>query len=237
MKTAIVTGTTRGIGRAMTLLLLSKGYFVIGVYKNSDTIAHELENEYQENFRAVKADIGKELEIEKIFDVLKETSESLDVLVNNAGIDLFGEIETYSTKDWKTMMDVNLTSVFLMSKRAIPFLKKVPNSVIVNVTSRLGNLESLESTFVPYSVTKAGVTALSMGLALELKEKNIRVNAFVPAPTKTDLFDEVFTSEEESELKAKGKLATPEEEAELMYNIINNPAVNGEIIYDPRIQS
>lgn len=236
MKKAIITGATRGIGKAITELLIKKDYFVFGIYQKSDAIAKELENTYENNFYAIKADISHEKNIKRIFSIFQEKFQALDVLINNAGIDLYGKLETYPLTDWQRMLDVNLTSIFLLSKLAIPFLEKAQNPVIINITSRLGNLDSIEPEFVPYSVTKAGVTVLSKGLALELMEKNIRVNAFVPPPTKTDLFDEVFTKEEENELKNKGCLATPEEEAELIYQLINNISSNGDLVYDSRVK-
>lgn len=235
MKTAIVTGASRGIGKSTAELLVSKGYKVIGVYLKNEELAKALQEKYKDDLIMVRADVGDEKDVDKVFEELKNKFDHLDVLVNNAGINLWGKIEKFSTENWDRMMAVNLKSIFLFTKKAIPLMKKSDDPSIINITSRLGERERIEVEFLPYSVAKAAVTALSIGLSRELKDKNIRVNTVVPAPTKTDLFDEVFTNEDEADLIKRGKLGKPEEVAELVWQLVSDKTANEKLLFDPRI--
>lgn len=233
MKIAIVTGCTKGIGKAITEKLITLGYFVYGIFSSDVESAEMLKTKYNNLFEYYRVDVGNKKEILEFFENLQSKVNSLDVLVNNAGIDLFGKIEDYSIENWEKMINVNLTSVFIFSKQAIQLLRKGTDPVIVNISSRIGELSVIEPEFIPYGVTKAGVTAFTVGLSKELS--GIRVNAVIPAPTKTALFDEVFTKEEEEDLVKKGMLASPEETADLAISLIRDSKYNGKILYDTRL--
>ena len=234
MKTAIVTGATRGIGRAIAVKLSELGYNVLGLYRNSVVIADELSKKYKKIFYH-RTDVSKEKEVKNTLELAINKFGQIDVLVNNAGIDLFGEIEKYSSKDFNEMIGVNLKSIFLLSKYSIPYLKKSNNPVIINISSRIGFPEFTEEKFVIYGMVKAGVTSFAVGLSKELKKSGIRVNVVIPTPTKTDLFDEVFTPEEETMLKNKGKLGKPEYAANLVIELIKDRSANGKILVDKRV--
>lgn len=233
-KTAIVTGATRGIGRAIAIKLAGLGCEVVGVYKSKGNLASELEKRYK-NIYTIKADVGKEKEVKKVIERTIKKFNSLDILVNNAGIDIFGEIKDYRTEDWDEMINVNLKSVFLFSRESIPYLSQSENPVIINISSRIGYPEFTEPKFVVYGAVKAGVANFTVGLSKELANTGIRVNAVIPTPTKTDLFDEVFTPEEEEILKRKGKLGKPEEVADLVLQLIKDKTANGKILADKRV--
>lgn len=232
-KSCIVTGASRGIGRAIAIKLSQLGYRVVGVYKSSDKLAKQLER--QHNILTVKADVGNENDVKRVIKETVNNYGTLDVVVNNAGIDIFGDIEKYETKDWNSMVDTNLKSVFLFSKYSIPYLRKSKNPVIINISSRIGFPEYTEAQFVVYGAVKAAVTNFTVGLSKELVKTGIRVNAVIPTPTKTDLFDEVFTSEEEKALIKKGKLGKPEDVANLVNQLIQDKTVNGKILMDTRV--
>lgn len=229
---AVVTGSSRGIGRAVALRLKDEGYTVVGLYKSSTKAAADLS---EQGIDMQKADVGQDIDTTVAIDHIIEKYKRLDVVINNAGIDIMGKIETYDFKDWNTMIDTDLTSVFLMSKKSIPHLKKSENPVIVNVSSRLGIAEYSEPDFIVYGAVKAAVNVFTVGLAKEVKNEGIRVNAVIPTPTKTDLFDEVFTGDEELALKAKGKLGTPDEVADLVVGLIKDKHANGQILFDKRV--
>lgn len=233
-KTAIVTGATRGIGRAIAVKLSRLECRVVGVYKSKDDLASALKKQHK-NIYTIKADVGKEREVKKVIETTIKKFNSLDILVNNAGIDTFGEIKNYQTEDWDEMMNVNLKSVFLFSRESIPHLNQSEDPVIINVSSRIGYPEFTESKFVVYGAVKAGVTNFTVGLSRELADTGIRVNAVIPAPTKTDLFDEVFTPKEEEALKRKGKLGKPEEVADLVLRLIKDKTATGKILADKRV--
>lgn len=233
MKIAIVTGASRGIGNAIAKLLISKGYYVFGTYVSSEEKAKNFEKENSNKLTMIKCNVGDESQVNTFFKEFAKKYDSLDVLVNNVGIDLFGKIENYSTKDWDTMMNVNVKSTFIFSKKSIPLLEKSDNANIINVTSRSGILDEVAIEFVPYSVTKAAVNIFTVGLSRELKEKNIRVNAIVPPPTKTDMFGEAYTKKEETELIQKNALYYPDQISKFVLKIIEDKNINESFI-DPR---
>jgi 3-oxoacyl-[acyl-carrier protein] reductase len=231
---AIVTGATRGIGKATAEMLAGFGCTVIAVYHTREDLAKKLPLINKQIF-PIKADVCSEKEIKDVITFSTDKFHGIDILVNNAGIDIFGEIEQYRSSDWDTMIDTNVKSIFLFSKYSIPYLKKSKNPVIVNTASRIGYSEYTEQKFVVYGVTKAGVINFTSGLSKELLPYNIRVNAVIPTPTKTDLFDEVFTPEEEKELRKKGKLGMPEDTAKLIVELITDKSANGKILFDKRV--
>lgn len=233
-KVAIVTGASRGIGKAIATKLIALNYKVFGIFKENDELASELEKQFP-NLTMIKSDVGNEKNILNIIKTATNKGGILDVIVNNAGIDLYGNIDKYKTKDWDKMFDVNLKSIFLFSKYSIPYLKKSDNPIIINISSRIGFAEFAEPEFIVYGITKAGVNYFTQALALELKETKIRVNGIIPTPTKTDLFDEVFTKKEEDLLKNKGKLGKPEEVADLVVELIEDKKANGKILTDERV--
>src|SRR5690242_9927061 len=204
----IVTGASRGIGKATALLLQAHGYAVVGLYLSNEDAAKPLSDHGIEMHRA---DVRQEADIQKAIEYTMSKYGRLDVLVNNAGINLQRRIEQCSLEEWNKVISTDLTSVFLMSKHAIPLLKKSDNPCIINVSSRIGLNDYAEAEFVPYGAAKAGVNNFTIGLARELQQDGIRVNAIIPTPTKTDLFDQVFTAEDEQALMKKGKLGTPED--------------------------
>lgn len=230
--TAIVTGASRGIGRATALKLKQLGYNVVGTYLSSTEKAKELTGL---GIDMRQADAGVEQDVIDAIDYTVKKYGSLDLVVNNAGIDIFGKIETYKLQDWEQMLASDLTSVFLMSKYAIPHLKKSDNANIVNISSRLGIAEHAEPEFVVYSAIKAAVNNLTIALSRELKDDGIRVNAVIPAPTETDLFRKVFTPDEQDAVRAKGKLGQPEDVAGLVVTIINDQQATGRILSDKRV--
>lgn len=233
-KIAIVTGASRGIGKAITVKLIQLNYQVIGIYYSHDDLASELEKQYPQ-LTMIKGNVSDENFVSKTISKISKKYQRLDVVVNNVGIDLFGKIENYKTENWDTMMNTNLKSAFLFSKYSISLLKKSDNPVIINISSRIGFPEFSEPEFIVYGITKSALNYFTIALSKELEETNIRVNAVIPTPTKTDLFDEVFTKEDEDFLKNKGKLGKPEEVAELVAELILDKKLTGKILIDKRV--
>jgi len=229
---AIVTGASRGIGKSTALLLHANGYVVVGLYKSDE---HAVDSLLAQSIDMHKADVGYENDVKKVIGLIADKYGRIDVLVNNAGINLQRTIETCTFEEWERLIATDLTSVFLMSKYVIPYLGKSDNGCIVNVSSRIGLNDYAEAEFVPYSAAKAGVNNFTVGLARELSKSNIRVNAIIPTPTKTDLLDQVFTVEDEKTLAAKGKLGTPEDVAGLIFDVIADRSKTGELIFDKRV--
>lgn len=233
-KVAIVTGASRGIGKAITIKLIQLGYQVIGIYYSHDVLASELEKQYPQ-LTMIKGDVTDEKFVLRVIDTATTKYQKIDAVINNVGIDLFGKIENYKTENWDTMMDTNLKSAFLFSKYSINYLKKSDNPIIINISSRIGFPDFSEPDFIVYGITKSALNYFTVALSKELEETGIRVNAVIPTPTKTDLFDEVFTKEDENILRNKGKLGKPEEVADLVAELIQDRKSNGKILIDKRV--
>jgi len=229
MKTAIVTGATRGIGKSIALALVDDGYQVIGVYEKSKNLAEKISQE-NKNIFFFQADVSNETDIKRLMEFVAKKSDSVEVLVNNAGMEKYAKLEQYLLGDWNKMLRVNLTSVFLMIKNCLPLLQKAEHAVIINISSSLGTPEDAISPYIVYGVTKAGVNMLTKGFAQELAGTKIRINAIFPPATKTNMIDYVLTEEEQKEMIMNGTLHQPEEVAKFVVKVINDESKNGEFI-------
>ncbi|MCI8276976.1 MAG: SDR family oxidoreductase [Clostridia bacterium] len=202
-KVALVTGGTSGIGKEIAKQLLTEGAKVIINYahneENYEKTKKEFE-EYKEKVWFIKADISKEEEIIKMFSKI----ERLDFLINNAGTNIDGDIETLDLKDFRKVLEVNLVGKVICTKYAIPLLKNSRNASIVNIASRLGVKPCAEAS--AYCASEAGIINFTMAVALELSKYNIRVNAVSPSLTITPLALEGWTEEEIEEQKQSNPL-------------------------------
>ncbi|MCA9372152.1 SDR family oxidoreductase [Candidatus Woesebacteria bacterium] len=233
-KIAIVTGASRGIGRAIAILLSQHQFNVIGVYAESIEKAKKIEKEHK-GIIMYQADIGKADSIPKVIQFVIDKFHQIDVVVNNAGINLWGKVEAYPLENWNRMLNVNVTAKYLFAKCAIPFLKKSNNPNIINISSRAGMNEYVFSDFTTYCSNNAAITNFSLALAKELKPDGIRVNVVIPTVTNTDRFRRTFTKTEQEEVINAGKLGTPEEVAQTVLGIIQDKKKTGEIIIDKRV--
>jgi len=231
---AFVTGASRGIGRATAEKLADLGFSVVGLHLASDAEADRLVRKYS-TITMLKGDASRDADVRRVLAHTVRTHGRLDVVVNNVGIDIPGSVAEYAVHDWDKMVGTCLKSVFLVSKHAIPHLGKSPRPVIVNVSSRMGLAKYVAPPLVIYGTVKAAINNFTIGLARELEPLGIRVNAVIPALTKTDLFDRLFTAEQEAELLRSGRLGTPAEAAGLIIRLLNDPSANGIIVADDRV--
>lgn len=185
MKTALVTGASRGIGKAIAEALASNEYNLHLICEKNMSILEnfckELSDKYKIKAYAYQADVSSYENMKEIFDGI----DSLDVLINNAGISYVGLITDMSVDDWTRICNVNLNSVFYSSKLAIPKMLKTHSGSIINVSSVWGNVGA--SMEVAYSATKAGVNGFTKALAKELAPSNISVNAIACGFVDTDM--------------------------------------------------
>lgn len=187
LKTALITGASRGIGRAIALKLSDKFNIVIN-YNNSEKEANELKNIINENGGCAltfKADVSKKREAEKLVEFAIEKFQKIDVLVNNAGIaqqKLFTDI---SEDEWNYMINNNLTSVYNVTHSVSKHMINKKSGKIINISSVWG--VSGASCEVHYSAAKAGIIGFTKALAKELAPSNICVNAVAPGVIKTDM--------------------------------------------------
>ncbi len=201
MKTVLITGASRGIGLACAEKFASEGYNVIlNCIKSVDIAtkkAAELSEKYGINACAIKADVASEIEVRELFLKAKETVGSPDVLINNAGIAKLGLFQDMTSEEWDRLFGVNVKSVFLCCKEAIPHMLNNQNGSIVNVASMWGEIGA--SCEAAYSASKAAVIGYTKALAKELAPSGIRVNCISPGLIDTDM-NSVLTEETKEEL-------------------------------------
>lgn len=189
MKTVLITGASRGIGRETARKFHENGYNVIINYNNNEKAALDLQSKLP-NSMAIKADVSNEAEVKQMTHTVVEKYGFIDVLVNNAGIaqqKLFTDI---STDEWNNMMNVNLNSIYYTCKYAVPYMVAEKRGKIINISSMWGIAGA--SCEVHYSAAKAAVIGFTKALAKELGPSGIQVNAVAPGTIMTDMcnFDE-----------------------------------------------
>lgn len=186
-KTVLITGGTRGIGRATALLFAKKGWNVAFTYLKNDNLAEKLCDEITElgtGVLAVKCDVSNSDDCNNAILSTCKRFGKIEALVNNAGISQIKLVIDMTDNDWKNMFNVNINGVFYMSRAAIPHMLN-RNCTIVNVTSMWGRCGA--SCEAHYSAAKAGVIGFTQALAKELGPSGIRVNAVAPGVIKTDM--------------------------------------------------
>ncbi|WP_455537982.1 elongation factor P 5-aminopentanone reductase [Terrisporobacter sp.] len=191
-KTALITGASRGIGRAIAILFAKNNYNVVINYNHSQKEAEELLEELtKENCsaRIFKADISNVNEANALVNYTIGQFEKIDVLVNNAGISRYNTFTEISYEEWHEMMNVNVNSVFYVTKKALQYMLDEHSGKIINISSMWGLVGS--SNEVHYSTTKAAIIGMTKALAKELGPSNIQVNAIAPGVIETDMLSDV----------------------------------------------
>ena len=215
-KTAIVTGATRGIGKGVALKLAEQGANIAFTFVSSEEKALALENELQAfgvKAKAYKSDASLMKDAEELIKDVLENFESIDVLVNNAGITKDNLLMRMSEEDFNRVLEVNLKSIFNMTKAVQRTMLKQRSGSIVNMTSVVGVKGNAGQS--NYAASKAGVIGFTKSIALELGSRNIRCNAIAPGFIETEmtekLGEEVITNWRNSIPLKRG--GTPEDVA------------------------
>ena len=183
MKTVLITGGSRGIGRAMVELFSKNGYKVAFTYKNSENEAKSLAE--LTGALAICADSAIEADVLVAVDTARDRLGRIDCLINNAGISSFSLFTDITLDEWNRHLAVNLTGAFLYSKAVIPGMVSRKQGRIINITSMWGVVGS--SCEVHYSTAKAGLIGMTKALAKELGPSGITVNAIAPGLIDTDM--------------------------------------------------
>lgn len=225
MRKIVVTGATRGIGRAITELLLNDGCFVYGIYKDSADQAQEIEGLASGQSRMIQADLSNEKGINHICEILQDTE--ISGIVNNAGVVNLIKWEDFSFKDWGNTLDVNLTAPLRLVHGLRNQLSK--DASIVNISSIDAFYAAYDT--IPYAVSKAGLINLTKSLSAILGEKGVRVNAIAPGWVDTEMTENSML-DESKELTPLGRNASPLEIAKVVNFLLseNSSFINGETI-------
>ncbi|MFZ4590782.1 MAG: SDR family oxidoreductase [Ignavibacteria bacterium] len=191
-KRVLVTGGTKGIGKATTTEFLRKGAEVIFAARNNDLVKERVKGYKSNGYKAigVSADLSKKQGIDKLFNNVSKHWDTIDILVNNVGFNIRKKTTEYSESEIVSIINTNLLSAFNIMVKGYPYLAKSGKASVVNVSSVAG-LTSLR-TGSPYAITKAGLIQLTKNLAVEWAEQKIRVNAVAPWYIKTPLTEKLL---------------------------------------------
>lgn len=230
-KTALITGASRGIGKAIAKEFATQGYDLYLTCVSSIEALKEYAKELEQTFcircLALQADMGSYEEVVKVYEQIP----ALDVLVNNAGISYVGLLSDMTSEEWHKVMHTNLDACFYTSKLAIPLMLQNHSGRIINISSVWGNVGA--SMEVAYSASKGGVNTFTKALAKELAPSNIQVNAIACGLIDTDM-NKCFTPEDLEAVTAEipaDRMGNPEEIAKLAYQLATAPTyLTGQII-------
>ena len=235
-KVVLVTGSSRGIGKAIVMDFARKGYNVVINYIKEDNQAKELkeklEKEYHIKVLTIRADVSNENEVQKMIDTIINKFGRIDVLVNNAGIAIDKEFEDRTVEDWKRTLSVNLIAPFIVSKYVGNEMLKNKYGRIINISSTNG-INAFFPTSIDYDASKAGVINLTHNLAIQFAPY-INVNCVAPGWVNTDMNKELPKDliEEETNKIYKKRFAEPSEIAKVVTFLASDDAdfINDEII-------
>ena len=233
-KVVLVTGSSRGIGKATIIEFASKGYNVVINYIESKTEANELKEYVESNFNikalVIEADVSNEnAVINMIKSIIKEFGR-IDVLVNNAGIVYDRDFADITVDEFKRTLEVNVLGAFIVSREVSKYMKK--GSAIINVSSTNGT-KTISPECLDYNISKVGLQSLTRDLAFQFKP-NIRVNAIAIGWADTDMNKDLpqdYIDDETSKIYLE-RFANPKEIAKTIYFLANEDSsyINSEIL-------
>lgn len=233
-KCVLITGASRGIGKACAIRFAKAGYHVFINCRNSvgrlNQVAETIHS-IPAACTVVPGNVGCPEDVASIFQTIASYTDGLDVLVNNAGISYVGLLTDMTNQDWDHILSSNLSSAFYCCRAAIPHMVSQKAGKIINISSMWGRTGA--SCEAAYSATKAGINGLTMALAKELAPSNIQVNAIACGVIDTSM-NAQFTEEERAALEEEvpaGRFGTSEEVADLVLDLAENHAyMTGQII-------
>ncbi|MBT8360166.1 MAG: 3-oxoacyl-ACP reductase FabG [Desulfobacterales bacterium] len=192
----IITGATRGIGREIAKAFLDHGAHVIGLYNSNSEAADLMQKECEGSGKHIQLhciNVADHLQVQKFFSEIETQIETIDILINNAGIRKDAIAALMSFSEWNEVLDVNLTGTFNMSKFAVPLMLKQKFGRIINITSPVSYLGFHGQ--ANYAASKAGQIGFTKTLARETARKKITVNCVSPGFIKTDLINDLTTEQ------------------------------------------
>lgn len=234
-KRAVVTGATRGIGKAITMALLEEGAQVLGVYGGNSTAAKTLEQacaHHADRLHLRQLDVSDYTAVEAFFLWVEEQYDTVDILVNNAGIRRDAVLAMMREEDWRRVIDVNLTGGYTMSKCALPLMLKQKYGRILFITSPMGQLGFAGQ--ANYAASKAGQVGLMKSLSREVGKRKITVNCISPGFIATDFIEDLTESQvkEYKKMVPQRRFGTPQEVADAALFLASDKAayINGAVL-------
>ncbi|MFN6567426.1 3-oxoacyl-[acyl-carrier-protein] reductase [Dendronalium sp. ChiSLP03b] len=222
---AIVTGASRGIGRAIALQLATEGANVVVNYASSSAAADNVVAEITAaggQALALQADVSKAEQVDTLFNAVIDKFKRIDILVNNAGITRDTLLLRMKPEDWQAVIDLNLTGVFLCTRVASKIMLKQRSGRIINITSVAGQMGNPGQ--ANYSAAKAGVIGFTKTVAKELASRGITVNAVAPGFIATDMTSNLNNTEDIVKYIPLGRYGQPEEVAGMVRFLAADPA-------------
>ena len=234
-KNVLITGASRGIGRSTAILFAQNGYHVfLNCNKSVEElkqVQEEIEKHHPKAVTLVPGNVGNPSDVRSIFRKICSHCDSLDVLINNAGIAHIGLLMDLTDEEWQQIIDTNLSSVFYCCREAVPKMVSKKSGRIINISSMWGTVGA--SCEAAYSASKSGIHGLTRALAKELAPSGISVNAIACGVIDTVMNAQLDEAERQSlaeEIPA-GRFCSPEEIAEVIWQTVNTPAyMTGQII-------
>lgn len=234
-KNVLITGASRGIGRSTAILFAQNGYHVfLNCNKSVEElkqVQEEIEKHHPKAVTLVPGNVGNPSDVRSIFREIYSHCDSLDVLINNAGIAHIGLLMDLTDEEWQQIIDTNLSSVFYCCREAVPKMVSKKSGRIINISSMWGTVGA--SCEAAYSASKSGIHGLTRALAKELAPSRISVNAIACGVIDTVMNAQLDEAERQSlaeEIPA-GRFCRPEEIAEVIWQTVNTPAyMTGQII-------
>lgn len=234
-KNVLITGASRGIGRSTALLFADKGFHVFLNCNKSieelQKVQQEIERNHPKCSTIVTGNVGNPEDVRSIFREIYSHCDSLDVLVNNAGVAHIGLLMDLTDEEWRRIIDTNLSSVFYCCREAVPKMVSKKSGRIINISSMWGTVGA--SCEAAYSASKSGIHGLTRALAKELAPSGISVNAIACGVIDTVMnaqLDKTERQELAEEIPA-GRFCSPEEIAEVIWQTANTPVyMTGQII-------
>ena len=232
-KIILVTGGSNGIGADIVQTLAEDGNHVILNYNKSEQEAKKIQSDLKEKNIIIdiyKADVSNHIEVTKMINFCINKYHKIDVLINNAGISQTKLFTDITDIDWNTMIQTNLTSAFYTIKDTLPSMIHNKSGLIINISSIWGQIGA--SCEVHYSVSKAGLDAMTKSLAKELGPSNIRVNSIAPGIIDTKM-NEHLSSEELEEIRQEiplEKIGNPHSISKCIQWLINDDYTTGQVI-------
>ena len=231
MKTVIVTGGSRGIGRAIVEKFASENYNVILNYNKSEFAAIDIAKKYP-NVEIFKADVSIPKDVEAMINFAESKFGQIDILINNAGISCTGLLQDLSLEEWNRLFEVNVTGTFLITREVLPRMISKKVGKIINISSVWGLVGA--SMEVAYSASKAAIIGFTKALAKEVGPSNITVNCIAPGIVMTDMVNNLSVDEFEQirEEIPLGRIGSTEDIANTAFYLASDAAnyLTGQVI-------